>query len=340
MPALAETLDEVAAATGFAGVVRVDTPGGTLALAYGLAHRSHGLPMTVDSRLGIASGSKAMTALAVMSLVGDGLLDLSTPVRAVLGPDLPLIGADVTVEHLLSHRSGIGDYLDEDVLTDADAYVLPVSAHELATTGQYLGLLDGRPAKFPAGERFSYCNSAYVVLALLAERISGRDFHSLVHERVLAPAGMVDSGYFRSDCLPGRTALGYVPDGDGGWRTNVFHLPVRGNGDGGLYSTAADVHRFWDALAGGRIGPPATMAEMTRPRSATSPGRGYGLGFWLDTERDAVELKGCDAGVSFRSHSEPVRSLTWTVLGSTSTGAWPLAAAVEEHLNAEGRPLR
>ena len=79
----------------------------------------------------------------------------------------------MTIEHLLAHRSGIGDYLDEEADHEITDYVLAVPVHELATTEQYLAVLDGHPTKFPAGERFSYCNGGYVVLALIAERVSG-----------------------------------------------------------------------------------------------------------------------------------------------------------------------
>ena len=128
---------------------------------------------------------------------------------------------------------------------------MPVPVHELATTEQYLAVLDGHPPKFAPGERFSYSNSGYVVLALLAERASGVAFHELVVERVCRPAGMVDTAFLRSDELPGRAALGYL-ELNGGWRTNVFHLPVRGSGDGGIYSTAADVRSLWAALSPAR----------------------------------------------------------------------------------------
>ena len=89
-----------------------------------------------------------------------------------------------------------------------------------------------------------------MVLALIAERASGVPYHDLVAERVCAPAGMVDTEFLRSDELPGRTAVGYL-DVDGHWRSNVFHLPVRGNGDGGIYTTVADVQALWAALFGG-----------------------------------------------------------------------------------------
>ena len=127
----------------------------------------------------MASGSKTFTALVVLHLVEQGRLALGTRAREVLGEDLPLIADDVTVEHLLCHRSGIGDYLDEDEL-DSEDYPMPVSVHRLATAEDFLPILDGYPTKFPAGERFSYCNGGYVVLTLLAERASGRSYHDLV----------------------------------------------------------------------------------------------------------------------------------------------------------------
>src|SRR6185437_7796704 len=83
----------------------------------------------------------------------EGVLELSTTARSVLGGDLPLIDDRVTVEHLLSHRSGIGDYLDEESGWEPEDYVMPVPAHELVTTEDYLAVLDGHASKLAAGER-------------------------------------------------------------------------------------------------------------------------------------------------------------------------------------------
>jgi CubicO group peptidase (beta-lactamase class C family) len=270
----------------------------------------------------------------VVSLIEDGVLDLATTARSVLGEDLPLIDDDVTVEHLLSHRSGIGDYFDEDLEQELTDYLLPVPVHELATTEQYLAVLDGHPRKFTPGERFSYCNGGYVVLALIAERTSGVAFHELVRQRVCEPAGMDDTAFLRSDELPGRTAVGYLEID--GLKTNVLHLPVRGTGDGGIYTTLADMSALWDALFAGRIVSKEWVAEMVRPRSdlphETLPRR-YGLGFWLHPTTDTVFLEGSDAGVSFRSVHDPRSSLTYTVISNTSEGAWPLGRHLRDRLD-------
>ena len=328
MPALEDEVDAIAAVDGFSGVVRIDRGDELeLARAYGLADRAHRIPNTLDTQFATASATKGLTALAVVSLIEDGVLGLSRTARSVLGDDLPVIRDDVTIEHLLAHRSGIGDYLDEEDDYDVTDYVMPVPVQELATTEQYLAVLDGHETKFPPGERFAYCNGGYVVLALIAERTSGVPFHGLVRRRVCDPAGMADTEFLRSDELPGHAAVGYLTaDGP---RTNVFHLPVRGSGDGGIYSTVADVAAFWRAFFAGRIVSADWVAEMTRPQSDQ-----YGLGFWLDTSSGAVILEGSDAGVSFRSVHHPERQLTHTVISNTSAGAWPIARILVERLSA------
>ena len=107
MTDLAETLDAVAAESTFSGVVRVDRGDEfVLETAYGFADRRWEIPNAPDTRFAMASGVKGMTALAVMSLVEVGVLDLTTTARSVLGDDLPLIDDAVTVEQLLAHRWG------------------------------------------------------------------------------------------------------------------------------------------------------------------------------------------------------------------------------------------
>ena len=331
MDPLQDSVDEVARLTGFSGVVRVDRAAQTeLLTAYGLADRAHEVPNTVDTLFATASGAKGLTALVVMRSVELGALTLDTTARSLLGEDLPLVADDVTVEHLLAHRSGIGDYLDEHGLGVTD-YVLSVPVHTLTTTASYLPLLAGHPTAFAADQGFAYNNGGYVLLALLAERATGEDFPDLVRALVTEPAGMVDTAFLRSDELPGRAALGYLTaDGP---RTNVLHLPVLGTGDGGSYSTAADFHTFWDALFGGRIVSVDRVAEMVRPRSDwPEESERFGLGFHLHATGDAVWLEGYDAGVSFLSLHQPSSSLTCTVVSNWTDGAWPMVKALGELL--------
>jgi CubicO group peptidase (beta-lactamase class C family) len=331
MQSLQEAVDSAAEESAFSGVVRVDREGRMeLGAAYGLADRAHEIPNTLETVFGVASATKTLTALTVMGLVERGTLELGSTARSLLGDDLPLVADDVTIEHLLAHRSGIGDYLDEHDL-DVHDYVMPVPVHQLATTEQYLTVLDGHQTAFVAGERFSYNNAGYALLALLAERATGVEFYDLVRTLVCEPAGMTDTAFLRSDELPGRAALGYM-SADGP-RTNVFHLPVRGTGDGGIYSTAADLSALWDALLAGRIVPPGRFSEMVRPRSDwPEENERYGLGFHRHATRDDAWLEGYDAGVSCVSWHQPQSALTVTVIANWTDGAWPIHRVLREHL--------
>jgi CubicO group peptidase (beta-lactamase class C family) len=332
---LAAAVREAAEANGFSGVVRVDRAGEPpLVQAHGLADRAHRVPFTEDTRVAVASGAKGFTALTVMRLVEDGVLALDTRARELLRDDLPLVDNAVTIEHLLAHRSGIGDYLDESEELDLDAHLMRVPVHQLDSAESYLAVLGGFPQAFEPGTAFAYCNGGYVVLALLAERAAGTPFHDLVQRHVIDRAGLTHTAYLRSDSLPGDAALGYLhPDGhEDELRTNVLHLPVVGGGDGGIFTTAADLVALWRALDDGRVLAPHTWDEMRRVRS-THEERSYGLGFWL--EGKATYLTGSDTGASFLSQ-HLAGTVTWSVLGNTTDGAWPVARRLDELLPVPG----
>ena len=142
-----------------------------------MADRAHGVANTTATRFAMASGSKGFTALVAVSLIEDGTLSYDTTARSLLGTDLPLIDDAVTVEHLLAHRSGIGDYLDEDA-GRRDHRLRHDAARPRA--GDHRGVRPRArrlPTSFPPGERFAYNNGGFVVLALLAERAAGLPFH-------------------------------------------------------------------------------------------------------------------------------------------------------------------
>ena len=334
---LVEAVDRIAFNTEFSGAVRVDHGAEVvLAKAYGYANRAYRVPNTIGTRFAIASGTKGISALTVASLIEEGVLDWSTTARSLLGTDLPMVNNDVTVAHLLEHRSGVGDYFDEEDTRSTNDPVLPVPVHELETTEKYLPVLDGWPTKFESGARFSYCNSGYVLLALIAERATRLSFNDLVRQRVCEPAGMRETAFLRSDELPESAALGYLSTG--GQRTNVFHLPVLGSGDGGIYTTLADFHLLWSAAFNGLVVSRDVIDELVIPRSdSPTVSKRYGRGFWLHESSSAVTLEGSDAGVSFRSVHDPVSRATHTVVSNVSDGAWPLARHLEAALSSSSR---
>ena len=346
---LAERIEAIVDGADLSGAVQVDVEGETIVRhASGMAHRHVGLPNTPDTKFAVASVTKGFTALTVMSVIESGELASDTTARSILGDDLPLIDDGVTVRHLLGHRSGIGDYVDEEAL-DADdsiaddAYLMTVPVHELDTTEGYLAVLDGHPSKSTPNERFSYNNSGYVVLALLVERATGVAFHDLVAQRVCRPAGLTDTAFLRSDRLPGRAAVGYLydvgahpDDPELDLRTNVFHLPMRGSGDGGIYTTTADLHRLWEATAAGRIVAQTGVDDMWSPHSDVPADQmQYGLGFWMNDATNTITLVGFDAGVTCLTVRDRDGRFDHTVVANTGRGAWPISERLTELLRTD-----
>lgn len=326
--ALAGALHQAAIDHQFSGVIRVDEQGAPIfERAYGLADRAHDVAATVGHRFGVASVAKGFTALTIGALVDDGQLSMDTPVRSLLGDSLPLIDDSVTISHLLSHTSGIGDYIDESdgEITD---FVLTVPVHLLDRTEAYVAALDGNPQVSAPGSTFAYNNAGFVVLALVAERVSGIAFSELVADRVFRPAGMMNSGYPSSNELPGDVARGYL--WENGLRTNVLHLPVTGSGDGGAVTTTADLASFWLALLDHRIVTASTLASLIDPlNTVEGEGMRYGRGFWRGLTSELIILEGYDAGVSTRTWHDPATGTTASVIANTSDGAWPVLRAVD-----------
>ena len=208
--------------------------------------------------------------------------------------------------------------------------MLQVPVHKLA---DHRGLRrGGRRLRevYPPGERFTYCNAGYVVLALIAERVSvSAASTSWSIERVCRRAGLMEHGVPPLRRIPARTALGYVESTASGRATSSISPCAAA-------ATAASTPRprtcssFWRAFFAGRIVSTDWVSEMVRPRSdAPKHSKRYGLGFWLHASNDAVLLEGYDAGVSFRSVHDPRARVTLTVISNTSDGAWPIARYLE-----------
>lgn len=326
---LAATLLAAAADSDFSGVIRVDQ-GERLVTeqAYGLADRAHRIAATPQHRFGVASIAKGFTALTIGALIDEGTLTLDTAVRPLLGGDLPEIHDEVTIGQLLSHTSGIGDYLDESEAEITD-HVLEVAVHTLTDAEAFLPVLAGHPQATPPGQEYAYNNAGFVVLALLAERITGIGFHDLVQQKVFAPAGMTRSSYPRLDEPEADVAPGYLAET--GLRTNVLHLPVRGSGDGGAVTTAADLAAFWAALLAGRIVSAATLEALLEPVSVDEEEEmRYARGFWRGLASEEIRLEGYDAGVSARTWHDPRSGITASVIANHSDGAWPVLVALED----------
>ena len=315
----------------FSGVVYVRQNGQVVyARAAGYADRANRRANTLDTCFGIASGTKFFTALAIGKLIEARKLEFSTKVAECVSWNFPRYSKEITIRHLLTHTSGIPDYFDEEKIEDFDNFTVAIPWSELRGPKDYLPVFPDEEMKFTPGARFSYSNGGYILLGVVVEEIAGMPYREFVTQEILAPAGMTHSGYFALNKLPEDTAFGYIEEGDGEWRTNIYNLPIIGASDGGAFTTAHDLARLWDAFWGYKILSPEMVELYTQPYSkaeSEGPHEHYGHGIWIhesETRGRETYITGCDAGVSMKSGVIHATDTLVTVLSNTTEGAWPV----------------
>jgi len=271
---------ELAASDAFSGVVLLAKDGKPFLLeAAGMADRGLGVPNRTDTKFNIGSINKIFTQVAIAQLAAEGRLALSDTIRRHL-PDSRIPEADrITIQQLLTMTSGMGDFFGEKF--DAAA------KDRIRTLRDYLALFESDPLKFEPGTSRAYSNAGYVVLGLIVEKASGRDYHDYVRERILAPAGMKNTGVNSPDAVVPNRAAGYTREKAGdAWSWNVYQLPGRSSSAGGGYSTAEDLLAFDMALRRDALLPREWTDWFFGDKGAPPPGAGAaprkrsgGLGF-------------------------------------------------------------
>ena len=270
-------------AAGMPGVfAEVRTGGATWQGAAGVADVDTGRPVRPWFEHRVGSITKTFVATTVLQLVGEHRVRLDAPIGDYL-PDVVTgdTGRQVTVDMLLRHTSGLGNYTD--LINSYEAMevlrTLTITPLEIAAIG--LGL----PRLFPPGTAWSYSNTNYILDGLLVERVTGHRVADEVGRRVLRPLGLRHTYFPGTDpVIRGPHANAYVPWPDGTLRDfSVFNMSWAWAA-GELISTPQDLNRFYRALLTGRLLSPPLLAAMrtTVPMDPTVPelaGYGYGL-YW------------------------------------------------------------
>lgn len=243
---------------GMPGCVAAASQNGKLVVnrAYGLADLERNVPLTTDSLLDAGSIRKQFVAAAVLLLVEDGRLSLSDDVRKHI-PELADFGHTITIDHLLTHTSGIRDWVPLLNWASGDPDAMSM-------------ILRQRTLNFVPGTEWSYSNSGYVLLPEIVTRTSGMKFSEFLHKRVLDPLGMTRTRYIDDPQVVIRNrALAYEPQ-TGGWILDMRLGNERG-GAGALFTTASDLVLWNDALASARLG--KFVSEKIQEPATLSNGR-------------------------------------------------------------------
>ena len=249
--------------------------------AYGMAELELGIPLEPDMVLELGSITKQFTAAAIMMLAEQDKLSVGDPISKFL-PDYP--GGDgITVEHLLTHTSGIVSY------TGIPGY-MTTEVRKDVTVDELIDVFKDLPVEFAPGDQWKYNNSGYILLGAIIEKASGKSYAEFIQENIFDPLGMKNSYYGSNSRIIPRRARGY--EGGSGEYVNARYLSMtQPYAAGSLLSTVEDLLRWNRGLFGGTLLRPESVEQMTR-RYTLNDGEetsyGYGLGISDVRDRRAI----------------------------------------------------
>lgn len=235
-------------------------------------------PLSASSSLHIASSTKPFTAIAILRLIDQGKLSLADTISKFF-PTLPY--PSITVRDLLTHRSGLPNYL---YFMEASSW----NKERMATNQDVLQIMcTEQPARHaPPGKRFEYCNTNYVLLALLVEKISGVSYPSFLQENIFEPLGMKHTFVYQPKHAK-RSTPSYQPNGRL-WPLDYLDLTY---GDKNIYSTPQDLLKWDQALYTDQLIDTALLQQAFKGYSFERPGtHHYGLGFRLEFLRNGKKV--------------------------------------------------
>jgi CubicO group peptidase (beta-lactamase class C family) len=262
-------------------------------------------PIDSQTNFRLASVTKQFTAAAVMLLVRDGKLRYEDSLTGIF-PDFPEYGRAITIRHLLNHTSGLPDY--EDLMPAYDT-AIPVEQVQIKDIGVFNLLKAQEAGKFAPGSRWAYSNSGYVLLGLVVEKISGRSFAEFLRERIFVPLKMTNTvAYERGKNDVANRAYGYTKKDDR-WQETDQSPTSATLGDGGVYSSLADLARWDEALRQHTLLSELEIQPALIPVSV--PGEGstepdgtpaaYGFGWFLNPWRGHARMWHYGETVGFRT---------------------------------------
>jgi CubicO group peptidase (beta-lactamase class C family) len=275
-----------------------------LSEGYGIANLEHGIRVTPQTVFQSGSMGKQFTAMAVMMLVEEGKLSLDDRVSRHLS--VPSKWARITIRHLLTHTSGLGDYPED------------FSLQKNYTEDELLKMIAAQPLGFGPGEKWNYSNLGYVTLGILIHKVSGAFYGELLQQRIFGPLEMKNTRIINeADIIPNRAA-GYVLK-EGVLKNQEWVAPaVNTTADGSLYFTIEDIAKWDEALEAKKLLSPAGFEQMWTPvklNDGSSAPYGFGWGIRkTDSGRTVLEHSGAWQGFAANIARYPEDRLTVAIL--------------------------
>lgn len=304
--------ERITSSTPGAAVVVTSAGKPVFTRCYGLADLEHGVPVTASTAFNLASAAKQFTAFSILLLEQKGRIDLDDDVHKYL-PELPPYNKPVTIRHLLHHTSGIWEYYS------TMTYYCGYDLQDHFTLKEIMELLQHQKALlFEPGSQWSYCNTNYVLLAQIVERIAGVPFQQWTKSNIFDPLGMSHSLFIKnsSQLIPGkaepyRKADEQFIDDPGNWVDYV--------GQGYLYSTLDDMMLWMDNFRTKKLGGDEIVEKMFQKATLNDGSQsfyGYGLGVLPQSGKLVVSHSGQTGGYKSYMLYCPELELGITVLAN------------------------
>ena len=270
MHELEETITRQRASEPFSGVVSL-RQGDTILFerAYGAALRSEAIPNRIDTRFQVASGCKIFTSVAICQLIEHGVLSPDTLLANCVDVSFAHFDPHITIHQLLTHTSGIPDYFDEAVMDDYEALWLQQPMYMMRRPADFLPLFQDKPMQRSAWGSLCLQQCRLCGLGPDSRAATGMRFTDYVAEHIFRAVwhGTIRATSPRISCRRARRSA-YIENADGTWRSNIYAVPIVGGPDGGAYTTAADMARFWQALFAAHI-----VGRRKHHPAVNTPGR-------------------------------------------------------------------
>ena len=290
--------------------------------AMGLASVRYGIANKIDTKFNLASMNKMFTGVAICQLVESGTLSFNDTVDKYLSPDwLPrAVTSKIQLQHLLSHTSGIGAYLDEVTMNKGRDKYREVNDFRELFKREKLRF-------FEPGTNYRYSNTGMFLLGAVIEKASGQSYFDYVREHIFRPAGMDDTDSYPIDEPVPNLAMGYFRRA--GQTINNVTTLYRGGPAGGGYSTTSDLYKFSRALTQNKLlSPSFTQLATTAKPKLNAPNYGFGFQVRPTDDTNVFGHSGGSDGISSRMDILPDNEFVTVVLSNKDEPAEDVAKAI------------
>ena len=281
--------------------------------ACGYAVKESQIKNNLHTQINIGSMNKMFTATGIMQLVEKGKIGLNDPISNYLDTDWlsKKTGDKITIHHLLTHTSGLGDFFSEDFDRAKTA--------QFATLNAYKPFIKDTLA-FEPGANWQYSNTGMLLLGVVIEKVSGMDYFDYCKIYIYTPSQMVATSAYYDGKRPNNVALGYIFKPDGGYENNATSSFARGSSAGGGHSTVSDLYNFSHALTSGKLVSDVSLKKMFTDYAKN--GYGYGFQLWGNKEDPIVGHSGGAPGISAIEYILPNSGYTVVVLSNYDMGSY------------------